>query len=585
MSWLVSSLSNRIFLATALLAVLAIGAAVYPINVAVTAQEDRDLQRGVQEAATLVENYSSTLLERFRREALLVADLSNFKASISESDRATAQPIADRYQQALGADLFLVTTRTGALLASAGNTGISADAFASGDAVKQARAAREAVSFWPGNRGVLQVVTVPVWIDVGAPEILGTLSVGFALDYRAAERFKKLTDSEIAFAYRGTVHAATLPQSDWTAIAGLAGQNGVLRPTFGSEEFVAVSRPLLQASSGLPSQSVPSAIVLRSRTEQLRVLRRLHTVLGATAVIAVLAAIGLSFALARTVTRPLGVITKAMRDVAVSGDLTRRIPEPPATRWDDEDAMLLASTYNTMTESISRFQREATLRERLSSLGRLSTVIAHEIRNPLMIIKAAVRPLKREPPSPNQVQRAVSDVEEEVERLNRMVSEVLDFARPIRFDVAEADVNAVCRDAAGAVWVGGGGAALRLHLDPDVGVGTTDAERLRQALVNVLGNARLASEQGATPPGVVTIETRRTGNRVRIAVRDTGSGIPAESLPRVFEPFFTTRRTGTGLGLAITRNIIEGLGGTIHVGSTGPDGTEIVMEIPAPADH
>jgi signal transduction histidine kinase len=581
-TWLVSSLSNRIFLTTALLAVLAIGAAVYPINVAVTAQEDRNLQRGVQEAATLVENYSSTLLERFRREARLVADLSNFKASIAESDQRTAQPIAERYQQALGADLFLVTTRTGALLASAGNPGIRADTFASGDAVKQARAAREAISFWTGDRGLLQVVTVPVWIDPGAPEILGTLSVGFALDYRAAERFKELTDSEIAFAYRGAVHAATLPRGDWDAVAALAGRGGVVRPSFGGDEYVGVSRPLLQASSGLPLQSVPSAVVLRSRTEQLRVLRRLHTVLGLTALIAVLAAIGLSYALARTVTRPLGVITKAMRDVAASGDLTRRIPEPPATRWDDEDAMLLASTYNAMTESIARFQREATLRERLSSLGRLSTVIAHEIRNPLMIIKAAMRPLKREQPSASQVQRAVSDVEEEVERLNRIVSEVLDFARPIRFDLAEADVNAVCRDAATAVWVADEGAVLQLHLDPNVGAGTTDAERLRQALVNVLGNARLAAAHGTTPPGVVTLETRRTGDRVCILVRDTGPGIASDALPRVFEPFFTTRRTGTGLGLAITRNIIEGLGGTIHVRSTGPGGTEIVIEIPAP---
>jgi signal transduction histidine kinase len=107
--------------------------------------------------------------------------------------------------------------------------------------------------------------------------------------------------------------------------------------------------------------------------------------------IAVLAATVLSYGIARTVTRPLGIITATMRDMAATGDLTRRIPIPAAPQWEDEDARLLASTFNTMTDSIARFQREAAQRDRLSALGRLSTVVAHEIRNPLMIIKAALR--------------------------------------------------------------------------------------------------------------------------------------------------------------------------------------------------
>ena len=98
----------------------------------------------------------------------------------------------------------------------------------------------------------------------------------------------------------------------------------------------------------------------------------------------------LSYAVARTVTRPLGAITATMREMAATGDLTRKIALRRAA-WDDEDARLLARTFNTLTDSIARFQREAAQRERLSSLGRLSTVIAHEIRNPLMIIKAALR--------------------------------------------------------------------------------------------------------------------------------------------------------------------------------------------------
>ena len=96
----------------------------------------------------------------------------------------------------------------------------------------------------------------------------------------------------------------------------------------------------------------------------------------------------LSFAVARTITRPLAAITDVMREVAATGDLTRKIALRHGNRWDDEDARLLATTFNTLTDSIARFQREMSQKERLSSLGRLSTVIAHEVRNPLMIIKA-----------------------------------------------------------------------------------------------------------------------------------------------------------------------------------------------------
>ena len=137
------------------------------------------------------------------------------------------------------------------------------------------------------------------------------------------------------------------------------------------------------------------ALILRSRTEQLQSLQAIHTELLVTAVLAVLLATLLSFAVARTITRPLAAITDVMREVAATGDLTRKIALRHGNRWDDEDARLLATTFNTLTDSIARFQREMSQKERLTSLGRLSTVIAHEVRNPLMIIKAALHTLRQ----------------------------------------------------------------------------------------------------------------------------------------------------------------------------------------------
>src|SRR5687767_11190283 len=115
-----SSLTNRIFLGSALLTVVAIAVAVYRVNVAVTAQAENELHRGLDEAGTLLEEYRTTLFEHYAREARLVADLSNMKAAEATLDPVTVQPIAERYQQSIGCDLFLVTDPSGRLLAEAG---------------------------------------------------------------------------------------------------------------------------------------------------------------------------------------------------------------------------------------------------------------------------------------------------------------------------------------------------------------------------------------------------------------------------------------------------------------------------------
>jgi two-component system, NtrC family, sensor histidine kinase HydH len=162
------------------------------------------------------------------------------------------------------------------------------------------------------------------------------------------------------------------------------------------------------------------------------------------------------------------------------------------------------------------------------------------------------------------------------------VSGVLDFARPIKFDLAPADLNALCQDAVRAIGTDGTAVRVAVDLDRLLPIVVTDAERLRQVLVNVLTNARHAVAARQEPPAgdAIAIKTLRiSAERVAIEVRDRGVGIAAEDLPKVFDPYFTTRRTGTGLGLAISRNIIEGLGGTLAVSSRQGQGTDVRIEL------
>jgi signal transduction histidine kinase len=591
------SLTNRIFFGSALLAVAAIGIAIYNVNAAVSRQAEEELRRSLDEASTVIEEYRRVLVEHFTREARLIADLPLLKAVVSLNDPKTAQPIAQRYQGQLSADLVILTGKQGQILGEVATEDAATESYASVPAIASPPSGQETSGFRAHRGGILQIVSVPIWIDPNQPELLGTLSVGFSLDRRAAERFQSLTNSDIVIAMDGTVRASTLKPDAWPILAPLLSRDGIWeRVIVGDQEYIAKTRTLppvvSEAPHGRPVADAPQTkaadaqvMILRSRTEHLRFLNPLHRSLVVIAVVAVLVATLVSYAIARTVTRPLGAITATMREMSATGDLTRRIPASAGAMWDDEDARLLATTFNTLTDSIGKFQRDAAQRERLSSLGRLSTVVAHEIRNPLMIIKTALRSLRAPTLTADEIRAAVTDIDEEIARLNRLVAEVLDFAKPIKFEKAPADLNALCEDAARAAESDTETIPIRLDLDRTLAPVVTDAERLRVALVNILTNARHAvSLREATndAPEPIRLRTRRQGgDRVAIEVRDQGTGIAAEDLSRVFDPYFTTRRTGTGLGLAISRNIIEGLGGTIAMSSRPGTGTEVRIELPA----
>ncbi len=567
---LFSSLTNRIFFASALVVIIAILIAIYSVNTAVTHQAETDLRGGLAEAASLVDQLSRRQVSDFAVKGSLVADLPRLNNAAALDDPPTVRPIAEDYQKKVLADLFLVVGSGDHVLANVGRVQPGAKDIT--DILAACRKSGDGTSYLVVPGSVIHAIAFPL-----DPIPIRTLIVGFGLDHEFAAGIKTVTDSDIAIVADGHIVASTLDADRTAGLLAPGTPTGEFERQLGNEQYIGRVQPL-----GAPGNANdPVALVLRSRTERLAFLPALHWQIALTGLAAVLVATLAGYAIARTVTRPVRALTATMSEMAATGDLARSVP--PGGPWDDEDARALASTFRQLTGALDRFQREAALRERLSSLGRLSTVIAHEVRNPLMIIKSAVRNLRRHQ-SPEVVSVA-ANIDEEVQRLNRVVTDVLDFARPIRFELAPADLIDICTKAAQAAQTGAEDVPVRLKTGDAIAPVVTDAERVRSVLVNVLANAQQAVKSlpgtGVRPP----IEIRAWATAPgwwRIEVADRGPGIGAGDLPRIFEPFFTTRRTGSGLGLAIARNIIEGLGGAIVLDSRPNAGTIVRIDLP---DH
>ena len=260
--------------------------------------------------------------------------------------------------------------------------------------------------------------------------------------------------------------------------------------------------------------------------------------------------------------------------------------------------LLGLSTWQVRTlRRYLRLREEAAQQERLAALGGMAAVLAHEIRNPLGAIKGLAQFLaekQTEDPAHTEMTQAIAS---EATRLERLVNDLLTYARPRPPERLPTDVAGSLREV--LAWVRPlaepAGVALRLKA-PDGAVQVhADPEQLKQLFSNLVLNGLQAMPQGGAltvgmrAPGFETggeIWAReahgaaRDGEGIEVSITDTGPGIPEADLPRIFEPFYTTRTKGTGLGLAICRQIVEAHGGTIRVGDTGPQGTTILVTLP-----
>lgn len=275
----------------------------------------------------------------------------------------------------------------------------------------------------------------------------------------------------------------------------------------------------------------------------------------------------------------IGIIEKEI-DCPVKNGGTIPLEVSTTVLMDESDTFVgYILLFKDLTE-VQTLRKEISRSQRLASVGSLAAGVAHEIRNPLSSIKGFATYFKERTASAPEDRRVADIMVEEVDRLNRVVGQLLELARPISISKEPTSISTFVANALKLVegQAKEKGIRIRSDVSPHSGTVPLDRDRMNQVLLNLYLNAIEATERDGCLS--VALKTDTDHNVAEIKVSDTGAGISKENLSHIFDPYYTTKPSGTGLGLAIVHNIIEAHGGEIRVESTPGKGTDVTLRLP-----
>jgi len=285
--------------------------------------------------------------------------------------------------------------------------------------------------------------------------------------------------------------------------------------------------------------------------------------------------------LASAIQRPVIELQEQMERVG-EGDLSASVT---FARRNDEIGDL-GRNFNRMVEQLreSRAEIEHLHRTQMSraehfaTLGELATGLAHEIRNPLAGIAGVIEIVGRDLPATSPAKAVVKEVRQEITQINRILTDLLETARPRAPEMRWSDLNTTVEHAVMLARQQVLSKPIKIEFTPAASLPEVehDSDQIHQVLLNLLLNA----EQAIEGSGVVQVGVQAEGDAAVVTVSDTGRGISAEQLPHIFRPFYTTKGNGTGLGLSLARRIVEAHHGRIEVTSEPSRGTTFSVAVP-----
>jgi len=506
--------------------------------------------------------------ELLRSVSRMMASLPEVRLAFSTGDRATIQDTASELWAKISPSnaIFLVTDPKGRPIASLGGKTPLAE-------VKELELVTQAAACFPDqgsgffyrNGELYQVSVTPVYIDsTRGPALLDVLVAGYQVDAIVARELKERTNSEFLFVTQGRVVTSTLnPRAAQAVVAG----GNQARVSDGVMQYARFGEPLVDIA-GKPMGEIS---ILRSFEGAEKRVSSLTSNIVLLWLAAILVGLGTTYAMARRIVEPVKQLDRAAAEVG------RQNYEIEVAVHGDDEIGRLARTFNEMCRSIRQAREDLIRQERISTIGRLSGSIVHDLRNPLAAIYGGAEMLVDADLPPGHVKRLARNIYRASQRIQELLQDLLNVASGKRGAPELCRLREVALAACDALAASAEAqrVAVKLDIAPEIEV-PLERSRMERAFVNLVGNAIEAMPEG----GEVKIAAAIREGAVLVEVKDNGPGIAPEIRPQLFQPFVTGKRSGLGLGLALTRQTVVEHGGEMWVESEPGKGARFLFRLP-----
>jgi signal transduction histidine kinase len=526
-----------------------------------------------QEVQTSLEAYRSLWSARVRNLSAfsrVISSMSDVRAAFLTRDRATIQDTAEQlWSRGFEQDArFLVLDPTGQVIASLTGT---PEFILDPGTIEAARARFPAQVSGYLSRGsqLFYVVLTPVYVQAQQEQgLLNVLLMAFQINDALAQELKQSTHgSEFIFTHNNSVAASTLKGIDLEYRSRPQSGSGIRRLADNGQDYLVAGTELRNMFGKVTSE----LFIARSFAGPSEVLSQLRRSIAAFWVAGLLVALGLTYLLSVRILGPVRRLDQAAAEVA-KRNYEYRIPVETKN-----ELGRLATTFNAMCDSIQTSREELIRQEQIATIGRLSTSIAHDLRNPLAAIYGGAEMLVDGELSTDQSRRLAASIYASSRRIQELLQQLLDVAR------AGAAQTELCRlaDIAAAACEDVAQAASLRSVEITVDVPSSllvlvSRDRLQRVFVNLIGNAIDAMPRG----GRVSISGRSEDAIAVVTIEDTGPGIEEKAWPHLFKPFASFgKKNGLGLGLALSRQTLLDCNGELWAERVR-SGARFVMRLP-----
>ncbi len=568
------SLRTKFLLALAAISASLTWATLFVVRQRVTVQVRGEIARGLETSVVTFRSMQRHRDETLQQSAALLASLPPLKAVMTSRDTATIQDASAMFWQLSGSELFVLADGAGRVMAlHTSNPGF--EPAGAQESLTRSVASGKPQAWWYGNGRLYQVFLKPIYFGSADDQVpMGLLAVGYEIDNRVAEDISRVSASRVAVRYGNRLVVSTVSSQQGSQLAqALADpQSARDKPEeieLGHERFLVTSVTL---SSDSPNPV--TLTVLRSFDEATAFLASLNPWILGAGLIAVLAGGILVFLVSTTFTRPLEELLEGVRALE-KGDYTF----PLHARGGDEVSALTAA-FQRMRLQLLETQGQLLDAERLATIGRMASMISHDLRHPLTAILAYAEFLSNGNLTEFQRKDFFEEIRIAVNRMTDEISSLLGFSSKREAIHPEfARLDEIVQHAIENVKILPEFQTIAFtYSDPDECSGWFDTGKVERVLMNLLFNA---CEAVCPVEGKIAITSRETKRGVEIRVTDNGPGIPESIRDSIFQPFVSHgKEKGIGLGLTVVRKIMHDHGGEISILNTGPEGTVFELVFP-----